>query len=188
MKATEELMKEHTAICLMLGIMGAALHRIEAGKEPNMEHLDEMMAFLRTFADGCHHAKEEEFLFPAMERAGMPRTSGPLGVMLAEHERGRAFVRGIAEALKEYRSGVRPMPPSFGANLRGYSNLLNQHIEKENMVLFPMAEKLIPESEHEAIAQAFDRLENERIGPGKHEEFHALLDRLKKEYLVPAEL
>jgi hemerythrin-like domain-containing protein len=184
-KATEELMNEHTAIRLMLDIMDNALDRIEGGEEPRLGDLDEIMSFLTTFADGCHHAKEEEYLFPAMERAGLHRTSGPLGVMLAEHDRGRALVKGMAEGLREFRAGVRPMPPSFGANLRAYKNLLDQHIEKENMVLFPIAERLIPESEHEAIALAFDRLEVERIGAGRHEEFHALLRRLKDEYLAP---
>ena len=186
MRATEELMKEHTAIRLMLGIMESALQRMESGEEPNMNDLDGIMAFLKTFADGCHHAKEEEFLFPAMERAGMPLMHGPLAVMLAEHERGRALIRGMNEALAEYRAGTRPMPWSLGANLRAYSNLLELHIEKENRILFPMAERLIPESEHDTIVREFAQLEVERIGVGKHEEFHALLARLKNEYLAPA--
>jgi len=187
MKPTEELMKEHTAIRLMLDIMGRAAERIETGEEPNLQELDDILSFLTTFADGCHHAKEEEFLFPALERAGMPRSQGPIGVMLAEHDRGRALIKGIAAAIAEYRAGVRPMPASFGANVRSYAILLDQHIEKENMVLFPMAERLIPEGEQQEIARAFDRLELERIGVGKHEEFHALLRRLKDEYLTPAQ-
>jgi hemerythrin-like domain-containing protein len=184
MKATEELMKEHTAIRLMLDVMGRILKRIETGEEPNLKELDEIIDFLTTFADGCHHAKEEEFLFPAMERAGMPRSRGPIGVMLAEHEHGRALIRGMQAAITEYRTGTRPMPLSFGENLRAYAMLLDQHIEKENTVLFPMAERLIPGAVQSDIALAFDRLEIERIGAGKHEEFHALLRRLKNEYLA----
>jgi hemerythrin-like domain-containing protein len=60
--------------------------------------------FVRNFADRCHHAKEEENLFPRMEARGVPRDGGPIGVMLFEHEEGRAYVRAIAGAIDDYEA------------------------------------------------------------------------------------
>jgi hemerythrin-like domain-containing protein len=55
--------------------------------------------FIRHFADECHHFKEEQVLFPAMEEHGIPKEGGPIGMMLIEHEEGRGYVRDMAAAI-----------------------------------------------------------------------------------------
>jgi hypothetical protein len=57
--------------------------------------------FFRNFADRCHHSKEEDELFPKMVEHGIPKEGGPIGVMLMEHDQGRAFVRGMSEAAEQ---------------------------------------------------------------------------------------
>src|SRR4030065_429878 len=54
--------------------------------------------FIKGFADGCHHKKEEGVLFPAMQAAGVPSEGGPISVMLAEHEQGRRLTAGMRAA------------------------------------------------------------------------------------------
>jgi hemerythrin-like domain-containing protein len=71
-KPTEELKKEHEAIKLMIRIMGSVSDRLESGKKVDPKHLDSILEFIKVFADKCHHAKEEDLLFPAMEKAGIP--------------------------------------------------------------------------------------------------------------------
>ncbi len=70
------------------------------------------------FADQCHHGKEEDLLFPAMEAAGIPRESGPIGVMLEEHNIGRQYVRGMAEAVSGYRAGETQAGRAFAQNAK----------------------------------------------------------------------
>ena len=89
MKATEALKHEHEAVKLMMRIMEAISARIRSGLKVQRQDLDNMTDFLRVFVDQCHHAKEEEIFFPVLEEAGIPKTGGPIGVMLAEHEQGR---------------------------------------------------------------------------------------------------
>ena len=72
---------------------------------------------------------------------------------------------------------------SFAAPALAYIELLTQHIAKENTVLFPMAEHLLGTPALTAMHEDFERLEEERIGPGRHEAFHRLLDDLAAEYL-----
>ncbi len=183
MKPTQELIHEHEAIQTMLSVLERASTRLLAGQKVNPDDLGNMLEFLRVFADRCHHAKEEMVLFPAMEAVGIPRERGPIGVMLSEHEAGRKYIRGMAESLERYRAGESNAGGVFGNNARLYVNLLLQHIEKENHILFPMADAHIPEAEQKRIANEFERLETEQIGEGTHERFHALLNELTKVYL-----
>jgi hemerythrin-like domain-containing protein len=183
MQATDELTKEHHGIELMLKILKAVSAKLEQGEQIPADHLNGIMAFLTVFVDKCHHGKEEEFLFPALETAGVPRDGGPIGVMLNEHEQGRALVSRLKDALADHKSGG----PSTGADIQvivgEYVTLLSQHIAKENTILFPMANGKLDTHTDARLMEAFERLERERIGLGRHDEFHALLHRLQDEYL-----
>jgi len=183
MKATEQLRAEHEGIRLMLRILEAICMKLDAGEEVNAEHLEKMLEFFRVFVDKCHHGKEEDLLFPVMEAAGVPKQGGPLGVMLAEHDIGRGHVRRMAAALERYTSENEQAGSQLAAHAREYIALLNQHIEKENKVLFPMADAHVPASKQDQLYEDFEKLEEEKIGPGVHEEFHKLLDNLSKAYL-----
>ncbi|MEW5902069.1 MAG: hemerythrin domain-containing protein, partial [Acidobacteriota bacterium] len=145
--------------------------------------LDGIAEFLTIFADKCHHGKEEDLLFPAMEAAGIPREGGPIGVMLAEHVQGRNIIKRLTAAVEGCQAQRSGAAAEFAAAARDYAQLLSQHIQKEDHVLYPMAEgRFSPEKDAELV-EAFEDLERERIGPGKHEEFHALLHRLQSTYL-----
>lgn len=182
MKPTEELLEEHTAIRTMLGILESACQQIDAGQAPNPTDLGKMLEFLKVFADKCHHAKEEQYLFPAMEQAGVPKEQGPIGVMLAEHDLGRTFIGSMVKELDRYTSGEKAVLQKFAREARGYAQLLDQHIEKENQILFPLADRILSKEVLEHLSTDFERMEVEVIGSGRHEEFHAWLRELKEAY------
>src|SRR5450759_3612413 len=103
--------------------------------------------------------------------------------MLADHTRGREYIRAMNDVLAGVSGGTRADRMAFAVAAHGYARLLRSHIEKENNVLFVMAEKQLPAEEHARLAEGFERIEQERIGPGVHERYHALLHRLRDEYL-----
>lgn len=183
MKPTEELKKEHEAIKLMLRILEKVSERLEAGEKVSTEHLDRILEFIRVFADKCHHGKEEDLLFPAMEKAGIPSERGPIGVMLYEHSEGRDFVKGMSEAIEEYKKGRKKAGKGVAKNARNYAALLSQHIDKEDNILYPMADARLSPADQGNLEKGFEKIEKEIIGAGRHEEFHKLLHRLKEEYL-----
>jgi hemerythrin-like domain-containing protein len=183
MKPTDELMQEHEAIKLMLKILERAGQMLEAGEKVDAADLDGMLELIRVFADKCHHHKEEDLLFPALQRVGIPKEQGPIGVMLMEHESGRNYVRGMAEGIEQYKIGDTDAYKQIAANARNYIKLLSEHIYKEDNVLYPMADARLSEKDQETLHDEFSRVEKEVVGRGKHEEFHRLLDRLQKIYL-----
>lgn len=183
MKATEQLKEEHRAIEVMLNILEEVSRKLEAGENVAPEHLDRILEFIRVFADGCHHGKEEDVLFPAMEEMGVPRNSGPIGVMLTEHVLGRSYIAGMSAAIGGYKEGRRDASSRIVENARNYATLLPQHIFKEENILYQIADSLLSEERQEELLEEFEKIEQDRIGAGKHEEFHKLLHDLSGIYL-----
>jgi hemerythrin-like domain-containing protein len=183
MKAVDELRNEHKAIERMLRILQAMAEKIRNNEQIVNEQLDGIMEFLSVFVDDCHHGKEEEFLFPALEAAGVQRESGPIGDLLGEHEQGRGLVERLKKSLETYRSGNMESSVDVHIIINEYVGLMIQHIEKENKGLFLMAEDRLDASKDNEIIEAFDKIERERIGSGKHDEFHAFLDDMNSKYL-----
>jgi hemerythrin-like domain-containing protein len=187
MKATKQLMDEHEGIRVMLLILGAYCGLLESECRIDPGHVEGSLDFIRGFADRCHHAKEEEVLFPALEAAGIAREGGPIAVMLKEHNLGRGYIRATGEAFERCRGGDPKAAADMAASLRSYINLLDQHIDKENNVLFVMADRVLSETKQEDLFEAFERIETEKIGIGKHEAYHRLLDELTGIYLKPGQ-
>lgn len=183
MKPTEELVNEHNGIKRMLRILEEVARRLEAGEQVAVADLEAMVDFVRTFADRCHHGKEEDLLFVAMEEAGIARQGGPIGVMLHEHTLGRGYVRGMAEGIAAYQAGNTSAAAQIAENGRGYVALLTQHIHKEDNILYPMADRILTAAKQAELLEGFEQIERERVGPGKHEAYHVLLDTLEAAYL-----
>lgn len=182
MRSTDILREEHEAILKMLNIIDVVSERLESGERVDTEHLEQILEFVRVFSDRCHHGKEEKVLFPAMEEEGVPR-AGPIMVMLMEHELGRGYVRGMAEALDLIKAGEGNASRRFVENARNYVGLLRQHIEKENEILFKIAEMHIPKDKDDELLENFEKIERERIGPRIHEESERTLETLEEIYL-----
>jgi hemerythrin-like domain-containing protein len=183
MNATKQLRDEHEGIKLMLGILERVTSVAESGQKLDLDHIERMLEFFRVFVDRCHHGKEEDLLFPELEKHGILKNGGPIGVMLSEHGQGRKTIQGMADDLAGLHRGAPEAATLFRQNAIGYVSLLTQHIVKEENVLFTMADKVLSPQEDETLLQGFEKLEVERIGIGKHEEFHKLLYKLRDIYL-----
>jgi hemerythrin-like domain-containing protein len=183
-KPTEVLKEEHKAIKVVLTILEAICTGLESGKPANVEHLEKIVEFIRVFADTCHHGKEEDLLFPAMVAAGIPKNGGPIAVMLLEHTEGRNYVKNMAAGLEGYKNGNAAAAKLFIENARNYSALLTQHIDKEDNILYQIADARISADEQNKLLKEFERVEIEKIGAGKHEEFHEMIKKLKSVYLT----
>lgn len=186
MKATEELKKEHRAVKVAMAILETICTRIENQEPFEVEHLEQLLEFIRVFTDQCHHGKEEDILFPAMEAAGVPGEVGPIMVMLNEHETMREYIRNFAGALKAYKRGDESAAKDIVKNVRNYLGWLDDHIEKEDNILFAIADQHLNAQRQEELYREFEQLEEERIGAGVHEQFHQMLGTLKAQYLEPA--
>jgi len=137
-----------------------------------------MVDFLKTFADKCHHGKEEGLYFPNLEKVGIPKEGGPIGQMLLEHVQGRGYISAMSGALEGEKIRIK----DFATAARGYIDLLRAHIEKENTVLFALGDRVLPVDLQASLLKDFESFEEQVMGQGTHEKLHALLEELEEKY------
>jgi hemerythrin-like domain-containing protein len=181
MKATEILMQEHRVIEGVLDTLQTGAQSARGGAPVRPAFFIEAADFIRGFADGCHHHKEEGVLFKMMADNGFPTQGGPVAMMLQEHELGRQYTRAMRAAAEKWAQGDESTRQTVVENALGYVALLRQHILKEDSILFPMADRAIPVGEHAEVLSGFERVEHEETGEGIHEKYLALAERLRAE-------
>lgn len=168
-KATQDLREEHESILYVLQILDKMLESDNRDTENLLRYYGEVVYFLKIFADQCHHGKEENYLFNALVNKGITNEGGPVGVMLQEHAQGRDYIAQMNRSFDEKNIA------GFNNAAALYRDLLRQHIEKENKVLFMMADKVINEEEQNHLFEQFEQHEEDVIGHGVHEKLHAMI-------------
>lgn len=181
MRATKILMDEHRVIERVLHALERAAEATDAGEPVRPSFFLKAAEFIEGFADGCHHQKEEAVLFAAMTAAGAPTEAGPIAVMLQEHEQGRAYNRAMRRGAERWQGGDEGGRSEVVTAARGYVALLREHIQKEDQVLFPMAEDIIPASRHSQVTADVERVELEERQSGTHERYLTMAEKLAAE-------
>lgn len=148
--------------------------------EERLDSWKQALDFIRNFADGCHHLKEEKILFPAMEEHGIPRDGGPVGMMLMEHEEGRSYVRSMLAAIDSVQTKNEAAKEILTDNARAYLRLLREHIQKEDEILFRIADDVISPDEQKELLRSFEQHEAEEMGTGVHEKYLKLVEELER--------
>ena len=180
--ASEDLRNEHDGVLFGLDILEQMARTVDqSGATESVDVVDivEMVNFFRLFADKCHHGKEEGLMFPAMVKVGIPNEGGPIGQMLLEHNQGRRHIADIGASVAE---GIL-QPDPFVKAANGYVTLMRAHIAKENTVLFPMGDRLLPMEVQKQLLLQFEAFEEEVMGKGTHEKLHETLNRFAEKYL-----
>jgi len=183
---SDRLVAEHDLIKRMLTIVNNAAAQLESGKNVEPEVFLQAVDFIRNFADGFHHAKEEDILFKVMQERGIPVEGGPIGVMLSEHDHGRNFTKGIEEAANRVLGGDESAKQEIIGNARNYSQLLANHIHKEDNILYPMGNNVFSTEDQQFLEQEFDRVERETTGEGIYQKYLNMVEELEKQ-LAPGE-
>ncbi len=174
-RATEMLSDEHRVIERMLDIM----EKLARSSVDQLESWKKVLDFFRQFADQCHHLKEEKILFPAMEEHGIPNEGGPIGMMLMEHEEGRSYVRSMFAAVALIEAKDQAARESLLASARAYLRLLREHIQKEDQILFRIADDVIPAEEQKQLLRTFEEHEARELGTGIHDKYLLIVQALE---------
>jgi hemerythrin-like domain-containing protein len=152
----ETLMNEHRIIERGLDSLDGLSGGLSTTDPATRARLGELVRFFREYADRVHHAKEEDRLFTALAAHGFSSQSGPVFVMLSEHEAGREHVTKLAKVA----GGDGPLTSDEVETVRehatAFSVLLRGHIQKEDNILFPMATQVLQPPVVAELRSAFD--------------------------------
>jgi hemerythrin-like domain-containing protein len=154
----QSLRAEHQLIQRVLNAMATEAIRVADGNPLNGIFVLCALEFIRKFADGIHHRKEETILFARMEQVGVPRDGGPIGAMLDEHDQVREMVAAIELKLDLAMHGDGETMPALVRTIRDAVVLWRAHIEREDHVLFPMADQLFNDRQKAEILAAFSEM------------------------------
>ncbi|MBK9243255.1 MAG: hemerythrin domain-containing protein [Burkholderiales bacterium] len=176
------LMSEHRAIERVLDALVAFADAVERSGATDKQELSRFVTFLREFADAGHHGKEEDILFQAMAEGGFPAEDGPIGVMLREHDEGRAFVGILDERARQDTAWSEADRRQIGATAHGFADLMRSHIEKEDDILYPMARHHLGHEAFEGVVEACTRFEALRERNGIADRMQALGEELAGRY------
>lgn len=152
---TKTLVDEHQLILRMIALLEKNTPRTAAGNYLNWQFYLDGIDFIRQYADRFHHAKEEDVLFKALIDNGMPKDNSPVAAMLMEHDQGRSFVSALEVAVHEAQAGRTGVYQAVADNALGYAALLRDHISKEDDILYPLAERVLPEAMRESILEGY---------------------------------
>jgi len=123
----------------------------------------ELVDFFKEYADGYHHRKEEDILFPAIKDHPDFVLQEVIDEFIQHHEDFREYARQVREAI-----GEGDLAGSFKL-LKAYGNDLLDHIAAENDELFVMAESLFSEDELQTLFFRFKDADME-LGEGRKAE------------------
>lgn len=177
--ATQNLENDHVHILILTQVM----QKMAQKEIEKTEHLELVVNLVRQFADGLHHAKEEDLLFPLLGKKGFSAEHGPVAVMLAEHVQGRGFIKGVADGIVAFKAGNRDALESIWTNLEEYAFLLTNHIGKENNILFRMADQALNAEEQSLLLAQFDDVEKHTPTEWQNAQAIAAIDKLASLYL-----
>jgi len=136
--STASLRRDHDLIEKVIKAMESTIQLLNDGKQIPESILLPVIDFSKNFTDVCHHSKEENSLFPALEQAGMPRNMGPIAMMLMDHERSREIGKEMENSAKDYISSGNST--KLISDMQQYVEHITEHLWKENNRLFMMAE------------------------------------------------
>jgi len=174
---TDILEEEHRYIRQVVGAMSLLVEGLESGQKVERQTLQGIVEFMRTFADKCHHGKEETHLFAILEEKGVPLGGCPVGALVYEHQQGRTLVNQLATAVESCVEDDVAARASLANTLRSLMNLYPNHIWKEDFLLFPMTNKVLNQDEQKDLLEKFRRIETE-IGQETHQQFGQLASQL----------
>jgi len=177
------LKHEHRIIERTLRALDGVCTRLEGGNRVPAAALQELVEFITTFADRYHHGKEEMFLFPALERRGITREGGPLGVMEYEHQVERELILDLEQAIGLYREGDIEATYGFVDPARTYLRLLVGHIEKEDSILFRIGDEVLDDEEKAALAASFKQTDA-ALGNRSLQDYESLASQLEEKWAV----
>lgn len=179
---SDVLKAEHETILRVLGVLQRLMQRYESGDGFEAEDLGRCVQFFKLFADKCHHAKEEDILFPALEKKGIPREGGPIGVMIQEHEIARGLTREMAKCLDPEKASDEATHARFAETAKQYMELLSNHIQKENDCLFPMGDQVLTDDDQKSLCTRFCESGCPDLGGIKHDDLEKLANDLEAQW------
>jgi hemerythrin-like domain-containing protein len=169
-------MIEHRTIERAIEILGVERQRLQAGGELDPVFIDNIVDFIRTYADRCHHGKEEDILFESLEGKQLSDNEAALmQELVEEHKYGRELTGRLVAAKDAVVGGDTGRLDEVLEVTGKLVEFYPEHIRKEDKVFFPETERHYDKAELDAMLKEFYDFDMQMI----HEKYQKTVEALE---------
>ena len=179
MRSIDLLQDEHRQITRLLDGLDRIVQRAAVRGQVDGPEATELLGLFDAFADGWHQDKEEEYLFPRLLQRASAGEARRIRSLFHDHSEERRRMMSMRAHVVSAIYGEPLSVREFVRDARGFIQLHRRHMAQENGVVFPMAERLLTDSDDQEIAQGFERVDVEfSVTPSTFERMSKVCDRL----------
>lgn len=184
MESIKIMVDEHENIRRMLKVIRKVSYEVMTLGKFDLEDIPQIIDFVRTYADGHHHGKEEDILFETMNKEIKKLAeSGAITGMYIEHDLGRLYMTNLEKAVERFKNGDDEARLDIIANAISYADLLDRHIEKENNAMYRFAENMLDDNSKAYIEDECKKVEEKANKDGIQDKYISLLENLENKYM-----
>lgn len=161
------LVDEHKLIKRWLAFIPDLVKNLELTSANEYQMIENGIDLIRSYADRLHHGKEEDILFSYFDD-----TVDIFQVIYEDHKKARGLVQEMLHALDEKNSKV------LAGKMLEYAVLLNEHIHKEDAVLFPWLDSRLTEKEKSELLTRFEQ--SDKVLALDDQKYHSFIEKLEQ--------
>lgn len=182
-RPTHILRHEHRVIEQALRALDGICLNLKAGDVVPPEALEQLLDFIRNFADRFHHNKEETYLFPALNPNVLPKDGDALRFLMEEHQTERRLIAELELAIGKYCYGDSAAADQIIEAANSYRDHLVNHMREEEAILFRLAEEMLDETVKSSLIHSFAQ-EDAQGNNGMAAKYERIADELEKNWAV----
>ncbi len=147
---------EHLLIARMVNLVNGELEKIAQGKKPDLLFIDGAIDFAKTYADACHHGKEEGVFF---EKLAMKKLTFEhkklMDELVLEHIQNRKIINNLEITRDSFVKGDPDAMKSILVICKSLVEFYPGHMEKEEKSFFAPALEYFSKREQEEMVKRF---------------------------------
>lgn len=176
MESLRIITEEHQNLWRIASTIDQVADEMESGSKVDPAFFNAIFDYIEQFMDACHHAKEDEYLFPAL-RQRSPEAAAVIDRLQVEHRNGPEVLKSLREQLAASAAGALANP-EFAQALRIYTQSLKAHIRTEEKDVMPLAREVLTAEDWSGIDRAFLDNTDPLFGDQAAVEFRQLFHRI----------
>jgi len=174
-------MIEHRLIERMVNLVKKESERIGERTDVDLNFIDKAVDFFRTYADRCHHGKEESILFRDLAKKQLSQEHRKImDELIEEHVYARKTVKSLGDAKESYVQGLMEASKDVETILRELAEFYPKHIEKEDKHFFYPSMEYFNKQELDDMLREFWEFDRKMI----HEKYEQIVESMESSYAV----
>lgn len=115
--------------------------------------LFEQVQFFRQVVDGQHRHREQDLLFPLLQKKHIGTDA--VNQSLLAYQEGRFWIRSMEQLAEAYQHGCATAGRRWAETITNYVLMLRSQIEAESRFVLPLAEHVLQAGEQEFLAAEY---------------------------------